>query len=101
MECYDIHISFREQEKLFLCLLGQMQSVQILALIEQLSLRRIQVLRSIFRLAHDTAAEGYDPASLVHDREYDSVPELIICTFLIYRKQPACCKLFVSISFCL
>ena len=62
-----------------------MQPVEIAALIENLCLRRVQVLR--LSIPHHTASD--DTAVGIHDRVNDTVPELVLHAMHLVRQKKA------------
>ena len=64
-----------------------MQPVEIAALIENLCLRRVQVLR--LSIPHHTASEADDTAVGIHDRVNDTVPELVLHAMHLVRQKKA------------
>ena len=74
-----IHITLAEDH-----IAGVIKTKQIAALIEDLCLRRVKVLR--LGISHHTTAKSDDTVVRIHDREHDSVPELVIRTTLVHLK---------------
>ncbi len=79
----DIHVSFAENETVCPALPCKIQRIQILALVEYLCLRRIQIFR--LSVAHHASAKTDDTVLDVHDREDDAVPELIVKPVLFIK----------------
>ena len=93
-----IHISLTEDQVLLPGCPCHIQSIQISALVKNLSFRRVQILR--FAISHDTAAKTDHTVIDIHDRKDHTVPELVIHSMaFIYIEQTRFPKPVIAVSF--
>ncbi len=74
----DIHVALDHHDLVEVAILlpGLVESVEFLALVEDRSLRGVQVLRLV--VAKHPAAEGDDPPAAVADREHHAIAEAVV-----------------------
>lgn len=74
----DIHVALDHHDLVEVAILlpGFVESVEFLALVEDRSLRGVQVLRLV--VAEHPAAEGDDPPAAVADREHHAIAEAVV-----------------------
>ncbi len=74
----DIHVALDHHDLVEVAILlpGLVESVEFLALVEDRSLRGVQVLRLV--VAEHPAAEGDDPPAAVADREHHAIAEAVV-----------------------
>ena len=92
-----VHITFHQDEIPQLALLGQVQTEEVFAFIENESLRRVQILGG--GIVHHSAAETDDIAPGIDDGEHEPVAEPIVNSSVFLRHQACILQFLVRIAF--
>ena len=93
----NIHISLTEDQIFPPRRPRNIKSVQVTALIKDLGLRGVQILR--FAVTHHTSAKTDHTVIDIHDRKDHTVPELIIHTMtLVHIKKPGFPKPVITVA---
>ena len=86
MERDGVHVALHQDQIAQLAFLRQIQAEEVLALVEDQRLRRIEVFRRVgVIIVHDPAAEADDVAPDIDDGEHQPVPEPVVDIAVLLR----------------